>query len=114
MSFVTNPFMYVDMTSTAQQLSGLFNLDAGQVEIEILILQNDLHLKAHQCATNFWCPVDKEKYSYVCTAAMKIACFLVQPISVNQPFSPHRLYQEQTQNLPYRCRRLTENCSVKL
>ena len=62
-SFVTSPFMQVDMTCTAEQLSALFNLDAGQVEIEILTLQNDLHLKAHQSASNFWCLVDREKYS---------------------------------------------------
>lgn len=33
----------------------MFNLDAGQVEIEIITLQNDLHLKAYQAAPNFWC-----------------------------------------------------------
>ena len=62
-----NPFMQVDMTCTAEQLSALFNLDAGQVEIEILTLQNDLHLKAHQSASNFWCFVDREKYSNLFT-----------------------------------------------
>ena len=47
--------------------SALFNLNAGQVEIEILTLQNDLHLKAHQSASNFWCFVDREKYSNLFT-----------------------------------------------
>lgn len=60
-SFVANPFMHVDITSTAEQLGALFNLDAGQIEIKILTLQNDLHLKAHQSAPNFWCLFDKEK-----------------------------------------------------
>ena len=86
MSFVTNPLMYVDVTFTAEQLSDLFSLSATDVEMEILTLQNDINLKAHQSAPNFWCLVDKEKYSGVCTAAMKIASFLVQPICVNQPF----------------------------
>lgn len=86
-SFVTNPFMHVDMTSTAEQLSALFNLDAGQVEIEILTLQNDLHLKAHQSAPNFWCLVDKEKYSCVSTAAMKIACFFGSTYLCESAFS---------------------------
>uniref|UniRef100_A0A8C9YYR3 SPIN-DOC-like zinc-finger domain-containing protein n=1 Tax=Sander lucioperca TaxID=283035 RepID=A0A8C9YYR3_SANLU len=57
----------------AEQLNATFNLDAGQVEIEIVTLQNDLHLKAYQAAPNFWCLVDTEKYSGVCTAAMKVA-----------------------------------------
>ena len=74
-SFVTNPFMYVDVTSTAEQLSDLFSLSATDVEMEILTLHNDINLKAHQSAPNFWCLVDNEKYSGVCTAAMKIASF---------------------------------------
>ncbi|KAF3850903.1 hypothetical protein F7725_012675 [Dissostichus mawsoni] len=53
---------FVDLTCIAEQLSATFNVDAGQVEIEILTLQNDLHLKAHQDAPNFWCLVDTEKY----------------------------------------------------
>ncbi|KAF3856128.1 hypothetical protein F7725_016851, partial [Dissostichus mawsoni] len=52
-SFISNPFMQVDLTCIAEQLSATFNVDAGQVEIEILTLQNDLHLKAHQDAPNF-------------------------------------------------------------
>ena len=50
--FILNPFMHVDMTCIAEQPSKTFNLDAGQVAIEILTLQNDLHLKAHQGAPN--------------------------------------------------------------
>lgn len=74
-SFVTNPFMYVDVTSTAEQLSILFSLSATDVEMEILTLQNDINLKAHQSAPNFWCLVNKGKYSGVRTAVMKIASF---------------------------------------
>lgn len=59
-SFISNPFMNVDTTFFAEQLSATFNLDAGQVEIEIITLQNDLHLKAYQAAPNFWCLVDTE------------------------------------------------------
>ena len=71
-SFIYNPFMNMDTTCIAEQLSATFNLDAQQVEIEIVTLQNDLHLKAYQAAPNFWCLVDTEKYSGVCTAAMKV------------------------------------------
>uniref|UniRef100_A0A3B3HZV5 Uncharacterized protein n=1 Tax=Oryzias latipes TaxID=8090 RepID=A0A3B3HZV5_ORYLA len=86
-SFVTNPFMQVDVTSTAEQLSALFTLNAGDVEMEILTLQNDLLLKAHQSAPNFWCLVDQEKYSGVCTAAMKIACFFGSTYLCESAFS---------------------------
>ncbi|XP_063730588.1 general transcription factor II-I repeat domain-containing protein 2A-like [Eleginops maclovinus] len=72
-SFVSNPFINVDTTSIAEQLSAMFSLDAGQVEIEIVTLQNDIRLKAHQAAANFWGLVDTEKYSGLCTAAMKVA-----------------------------------------
>lgn len=72
-SFISNPFMQVDTTCIAEQLSVTFNLDVGQVEIEIVTLQNDLHLKANQAAPNFWCLADTEKYSGVCTATMKVA-----------------------------------------
>lgn len=72
-SFISNPFMQVDTTCIAEKLSATFNLDVGQVEIEIVTLHNDLHLKANQDASNFWCLADTEKYSGVCTAAMKVA-----------------------------------------
>lgn len=72
-SFISNPFMNVDTTYFAEKLSATFNLDAGQVEMEIITLQNDLHLKVYQTAPNFWSLVDTEKYSGVCTAAMKVA-----------------------------------------
>ena len=65
--------MNKDITGIAEQLSATFNLNAGQVEIKIVTLQNDLHLKAHQAAPNFWSLVDTEKYSGVSTAAMKVA-----------------------------------------
>ena len=86
-SFITNPFMCVDVTSTAQQLSDLFSLSATDVEMEILTLQNDINLKAHQSAPNFWCLVDKEKYSGVCTAAMKIASFFGSTYLCESAFS---------------------------
>lgn len=65
--------MNVDISCIAEQLSETFSLDAGQIEIEIVMLQNDLHLKVHQAAPNIWCLVDTEKYSGVCTAAIKVA-----------------------------------------
>lgn len=72
-SFISNTFMNMDTTCNAEQLSVMFSLDAGQVEIEIVTLQSGIHLKAYQAAPNFWCLVDTEKYSGVCTAAMKVA-----------------------------------------
>lgn len=60
LSLISNPFMNVDTTFFAEQLSATFNLDAGQVEIEIITLQNDLHLKAYQAVSNFWSLVDTE------------------------------------------------------
>ena len=86
-SFISNPFMQVDITCIAEQLSATFNVDAGQVEIEILTLQNDLHLKAHQDAPNFWCLVDTEKYKGVCTAAMKVACLFGSTYICESAFS---------------------------
>ena len=68
--------MYVDVTSTA--------IDE---EMEILTLQNDINLKAHQSAPNFWCLVDKEKYSGECTAAMKIASFFGSTYLCESAFS---------------------------
>ncbi len=50
MSFISNPFMQADMTCIAEQLSAAFNLDAGEVEMEILTLQSNIQLKAPQCS----------------------------------------------------------------
>jgi len=66
-----NPFINVDVSCIAEQLSAIFSLDAGRIEIEIVTLQNHLHLKDSQAASNVWCLVDTEKYSGVCTTTMK-------------------------------------------
>lgn len=76
-SFIYNAFMNVETTCVAEQLNAMLNLDAEQVEIEIITLQSDFHLKAYQAAPKFSCLVDTEKYSSVCTAARLVACFWV-------------------------------------
>lgn len=86
-SFISNPFMPGDITCIAQQLSSTFNLDTGQIEIEILTLQNDIHLKAYQGDPNFWCLVDTEKYKGVCTAAMKVTCLFGSTYLCESAFS---------------------------
>ena len=117
-SFVTNLFMYVDVASTAEQLSDLFSLSATGVEMEILTLQNDINLKAHQFAPNVWCLLDKEKFSDVCTAAMKIASFFGSTYLCESAFSTMnfvknkhrtRLADAHLQDFSF-----TTNCCVKL
>ncbi|KAG8009282.1 hypothetical protein GBF38_017404 [Nibea albiflora] len=70
-SFISNPFMNMDISCIAEQLSATFSLDAGQMEIELVTFQNNLHLKAYQATPNFWCLVDTEKYSGA--AAIEVA-----------------------------------------
>ncbi|XP_070408067.1 general transcription factor II-I repeat domain-containing protein 2B-like [Nothobranchius furzeri] len=86
-SFISNPFVQVEIACIAEQLSATFSLNAGEVEIEIITLQNDLHLKAHQSEPNFWCLVDTEKYKGVCTAAMKVACMFGSTYLCESAFS---------------------------
>ena len=38
--------MLVDVTSISEQLSDAFNLNVGEVEIDIIMLPNDIQLKA--------------------------------------------------------------------
>lgn len=46
--------MQLDMTCIADmQLTTTFNLDADEVDIEIMTLQSDIHLKAHQDSLSF-------------------------------------------------------------
>ncbi|XP_070408070.1 general transcription factor II-I repeat domain-containing protein 2-like [Nothobranchius furzeri] len=86
-SFISNPFVQVDIACIAEQLSATFSLNAGEVEIEIITLQNDLHLKAHQSEPNLWCLVDTEKSKGVCTAAMKVACMFGSTYLCESAFS---------------------------
>lgn len=44
-SFISNPSMNMDISCIAEKLSATFSLDAGRMEIDIVTLQNDLHLK---------------------------------------------------------------------
>lgn len=115
-SFICNPFMNMDISSIAEQLSATFSLDAGQMELEIVKLQNDLHLKAYQCAPNFRGLVDTEKYSGVRTAALEVASLFGSTYHLWINLFWHELLQEQTQNTSHRCTsaRLTQSCSVKL
>ncbi|CAL9703583.1 unnamed protein product [Knipowitschia caucasica] len=86
-SFISNPFMSVDITGTAENLSTAFTLDAGQVEMEIISLQNDLYLKTHLSSPNFWNLVDMEKYRSICTAALKVACLFGSTYLCESAFS---------------------------
>ena len=95
MSFISNPFINVDITDIAEQLSATFNLDAGQVEIEIVTLQNDLHIKVYQAAPNFWCLVDTEQYSGVCTAAMKVTSLFGSTYLCESAFSDMNLIKNK-------------------
>lgn len=86
MSLISNPFIQVDI-SIGEQLSAAFNLDAGDVEMEILTFQSDIHLKAHQGSPNLWWLEDPEKYKCVCTAAMKVACLFDSTYLCESAFS---------------------------
>ena len=86
-SLISNPFMSVDITVTAENLGTTFPLDAGQVEMEIITLQNDLHLQAHLSNPNFWNLVDMEKYKTICTAAKKVACLFGSTYLCESDFS---------------------------
>ena len=43
--FIFNLFMCVDISSIAEQISGMFSVDGGHIKIKIITLQNDLYLK---------------------------------------------------------------------
>lgn len=59
-------FMQVDILCVSEKLIDAFILD--KVEMEILAVQRDINLKAHQGAPNLWKLVDPEMYIYICTA----------------------------------------------
>lgn len=67
--------------------SDAFNLVSSEVELEILTLQSDINLKAHQGATEFWKLVDPEKYVNISTAAMKVACLFGSTYLCESAFS---------------------------
>nr|XP_039247528.1 general transcription factor II-I repeat domain-containing protein 2B-like [Styela clava] len=72
-SFIANLFRNNDISSIAAKFGATFSSDAGQMEKEIITMQNDLYLKAYQGVPNFWGLVDTEKYSGICTSALKVA-----------------------------------------
>ncbi|MGH0144932.1 UNVERIFIED_CONTAM: hypothetical protein FKN15_004373 [Acipenser sinensis] len=71
-TFASNPFMDVDASDISEQVGSLFTLDCGELEMEILNLQNDIQLKARYPVSDFWTLVDKDKHRNLCTAAMKV------------------------------------------
>lgn len=83
-SFISNSFMQVDMTCIAEQLRAPFSLDVGEVEMEILSLQSDLHLKAIRAHQTLGALCIKKSTKSGCTATMKV--FLIQLVCVSQPF----------------------------
>lgn len=60
----------------------MLSLDAGRVEI--VTLQNDLYLKAHQDEPNFRCLVDTESTVVCAQQLRRLPACLVQPIFVNR------------------------------
>jgi len=84
--------------------------------MEILTLQNDLHLKIHQSAANLCCLVDTEKYKGVCTAAMKVASLFCSTYLCESAFSDMNFVKNKHRTRLTCCTsaRLTQSCSVKL
>lgn len=88
-------------SSTPEQLSALFNLAAGQVEIEILTLQNYLQLKAHCNLVQLCIHRSYENWlTYICESAFSYMNFIK---------NKHRTRPAWLMHIDK-----TENCSVKL
>lgn len=64
-SFILNPFIQVDMTCIAEQLSAAFSLDATKVQKFHTAKQ--IHLESFQGSPNFRYLADTAKYKGVCT-----------------------------------------------
>ncbi|XP_069470005.1 general transcription factor II-I repeat domain-containing protein 2B-like [Ambystoma mexicanum] len=75
-TFITNPFMETDVTDTASQIANAFRLSIPDLEMEIITLQADLHLKARSSHTEIWAMVQKSKYPLLKQSSQcLLACF---------------------------------------
>jgi len=84
---LANPFNIVDVTDMSEQLASLFSLSASELELEIINLQNDIRLKAHQMDKDFWKLLDPEKFKNIQTAALKLSCLFGSTYRCESAFS---------------------------
>lgn len=70
-TFVANPFMCVDITDLSAQMADLFCVDPTETEIEIINMQNNLHLKSQQQSSHFLSLVEPDSYKNLNEVALK-------------------------------------------
>lgn len=54
MTFIDNPFRDVDIINLSGLMAELFSIVPLEMEIEVINVQNDVHLKSQQCSQHFW------------------------------------------------------------
>ena len=59
------------MDHISKQMAELFNVNAVEMDLEVINLQNHIQLKSQQHSQHFWSLVDPESYKNIHQAALK-------------------------------------------
>ena len=86
-TFILNFFMGVEISDISEWIGEVFSLSAVDLEMEILSLQNDIHLKSHKSAADSTKRLDAKKYPSTSTGAMKCATLFGSTYMCESAFS---------------------------
>uniref|UniRef100_A0AAQ5Y107 HAT C-terminal dimerisation domain-containing protein n=1 Tax=Amphiprion ocellaris TaxID=80972 RepID=A0AAQ5Y107_AMPOC len=86
-TFVANPFMCVDITDLSAQMADVFCVDPTETEIEIINMQNNVHLKSQQQSSHFWSLVEPDSYKNLNQVALKMSALFGSTYLCESAFS---------------------------
>lgn len=93
--FMSYPFAEVDIEGISAIISSLFNMNASDLEEEILKLQSDIPLKARASEKNFWNLLDEEQYPGVRSIALRLTAFFGSTYLCEEAFSQMKIIKSR-------------------
>ncbi|CAB4058170.1 unnamed protein product [Lepeophtheirus salmonis] len=80
-SFMTNPFMNVDINEISVEMAEFFCVDLVEMKIEVINLQNDIKLKSQKYLQLFWSLVKSDNYENLSPNSLENVSFVYTSVS---------------------------------
>ncbi len=93
-AFVSNPFMPIDVEQVAAKFQEVFALSSG-VDMEIIVLQNDIELKARSRDSDFWGLVNRQKFPLLTACALKVNAYFGSTYLCEMAFSQMKIIKSK-------------------
>ncbi|MBN3296755.1 GTD2A protein, partial [Amia calva] len=94
-TFISFPFMTVDVGEIAEQIRSVFNLDKADIKNEIITIQNGIQLKYRASDATFWALVSTTKYPEIKKVALCIKSLFGSTYLCESAFSSMKIVKSK-------------------